>query len=111
VCSLFPPGFPAVPRDVLPTFDVDILQTSRSKTQNFRCIDAGFIKYAPLWMEDFVVACPLVPNVPHLISGSSPSPRTFVPRFFQTPPHSDALALPLSFGSTNTWTGDFHSRA
>src|SRR5262245_595037 len=36
-------------------------------------------------MEDFVVACPLDPSVPHLVSGSCPSPRTFVPRFHQTP--------------------------
>jgi hypothetical protein len=27
------------------------------------------------------------------------------------PPHGDALALPLSFGSTHTWTGDFHPQA
>src|SRR5262245_55859099 len=62
-------------------------------------------------MEDFVVACPLVPNVPHLISGSCSSPRTCAPRFLQTPPHDDALALCLSFGSTFTWTGDFHPLA
>src|SRR5712691_4322376 len=61
-------------------------------------------------MEDLVVACPLVPSVPHLVSGSCSSPRTFVPRFLQTPPHGDALALRLSFGSTHTWTGDFHPR-
>ncbi len=62
-------------------------------------------------MEDFGVACPLVPSVPHLISGSCSSPRTFAPRFLQTPPHGDALALRLSFGSTSTWTGDSHPRA
>src|SRR5712692_6362574 len=62
-------------------------------------------------MEDLVVACPLVPNVPHLRSGSCSSPRTFAPRFLQTPPHGDALALRLSFGSTSTWTGDFHPQA
>jgi len=89
----------------------DTPQISRGKLSYLLCIDAGFIKYAPSWMEDFVVACPLVPSVPHLISGSCPSPRTFVPRFLQTPPHGDALALPLSFGSTNTWTGDFHPQA
>ena len=58
-------------------------------------------------MEGFAVACQFAPTVPHLISGSCPSPRTFVPRFLQTPPHGDALALPLSFGSTYTWTGTF----
>jgi hypothetical protein len=89
----------------------DTSQISRGKLSYRRCIDAGFIKYAPWWMEDFVVACPLVPGVPHLISGSCPSPRTFVPRCLQTPPHGDALALPWSFGSTNTWTGDFHPQA
>jgi hypothetical protein len=89
----------------------DTSQISRGQRSYRRCIDAGFIKYAPVWMEDFVVACPLVPNVPHLISGSCPSPRTFVPRVLQTPPHGDALALPLSFGSTHTWTGDLHPHA
>ena len=64
-----------------------------------------------LWREDFAVACPLVPTVPHRVSGSCPSPRTFVPRFLQTPPRGDALALLLSLGSTDTWTGDFHPRA
>src|SRR6266849_5292899 len=62
-------------------------------------------------MEDLVVACPLVPDVPHLRAGSCSSPRTFAPRFLQTPPHGDALALCLSFGSTPTWTGDFHPQA
>jgi len=51
-------------------------------------------------MEDFVVACPLVPGLSRLVSGSCSSPRAFVPRFLQTPPHGDALALPLSFAST-----------
>jgi hypothetical protein len=89
----------------------DTLQISRGKLSYLPCISARFIKHSPLWMEDFTVACPLVPTVPHLISGSCPSPRTFVPRFLQTPPRGDALALPLSFGSTHTWTGDFHPRA
>ena len=61
-------------------------------------------------MEGCAVACPLAPTVPHLLSGSCPSPRTVVSRFLQTPPREDALALPLSFGSTSTWTGDLHSR-
>jgi hypothetical protein len=86
-------------------------EASRGQLSDRRCIDAGCIKYAPLWMEDFVVACPRVPNVPHLLSGSCPSPRTFVPRCLQTPPHGDVLALPLSFGSTSTWIGDFHPQA
>jgi hypothetical protein len=49
-------------------------------------------------MEGFAVACQLAPTVPHLVSGSCPLLRTFVPRFLQTPPRGDALALPLSFG-------------
>jgi hypothetical protein len=89
----------------------DSHEVSRGKSSSRRCIDAGFIKHAPLWMEDFVVACPLVPGVPHLLSGSCSSPRTCAPRFLQTPPHGDALALRLSFGSTFTWTGDSHPPA
>src|SRR5215510_15694824 len=52
-------------------------------------------------MEDLVVACPLVPGMSRLVSSSCSSPRAFVPRFLQTPPHGDALALPLSFASTS----------
>jgi hypothetical protein len=89
----------------------DSHEPSRGKSSSRRCIDAGFIKHAPLWMEDLVVACPLVPGVPHLLSGSCSSPRTCAPRFLQPPPHGDALALRLSFGSTSAWTGDFHPRA
>jgi hypothetical protein len=89
----------------------DTPQISRGKPSYRRCIDAGCIQHSPLWMEGFAVACPLAPTVPHLVSGSCPSPRTFVPRVLQTPPRGDALALPLSFGSTHTWTGDFHSQA
>jgi hypothetical protein len=59
-------------------------------------------------MEDFAVTCPLVPDVPHLRSGSCTSPRIFGLGFLQTPPHNDALALLLTFGSANTWREDFH---
>src|SRR5215510_3063262 len=52
-------------------------------------------------MEDFVVACPLVLGLSRLVSGSYSSPRAFVPRFLQTPPRGDALALRLSFASTS----------
>ena len=55
-----------------------------------------------------MVTCPLVPDVPHLRSGSCTSPRSFELGFLQTPPRDDALALLLTFGSTNTWYGDFH---
>src|SRR5438309_8577637 len=59
-------------------------------------------------MEDFVVTCQLVPSVSHLRSGSCTSPRTFGLGFLQTPPHGDALALLLAFGSSYTWLGDLH---
>ena len=59
-------------------------------------------------MEDFAVTCPLVPNVPHLISGSCSSPRAFALSFLQTPSHDDALALLLAFGSSYTWHRDLH---
>ncbi len=59
-------------------------------------------------MEDFAVTCPLVPSVPHLISGSCSSPRAFGLGFLQTPPRDDALALLLAFGSAKTWHEDFH---
>ena len=54
-------------------------------------------------MEDFVVTCQLVPGVPHLISDSCSSPRTFGLAFLQTPPRDDALGLLLTFGSTNKY--------
>jgi len=55
-----------------------------------------------------MVTCPLVPSVPHLISGSCSSPRAFGLGFLQTQPRDFALALLLAFGSTNTWRGDLH---
>jgi hypothetical protein len=78
------------------------MEISQGKTRNFQCVNAGFIKHTPLQMEDFVVMCPLVPGVPHLGSGSCTSPRIFGLGFLQTPPHDDALALLLTFGSANT---------
>jgi hypothetical protein len=64
VFSLVPPGFPAVSRSFIQTFDVDTLHTSRRQTQHFRCVNAGCIQPTPTRMEDFVVACPLVPGGP-----------------------------------------------
>ena len=55
-----------------------------------------------------MVTCPLVPDVPHLRSGSCTSPRAFGLGFLQTPPHDDALALLLTLGSANTWYEDLH---
>ena len=89
----------------------DTPQISRGKPSYRLGIRARCIKHRHVWMEDFAVAGPLVPTVPHLVSGSCPSPRTFAPRGLQTPPRGDALALHLSFGSTHTWTGDFHPQA
>ena len=69
----------------------------------FPRVDAEFIKHVPNGrMEDFAVTCPLVPNVPHLRSGSCTSPRAFGLSFLQTPPHDDALALLLVFGFSFT---------
>jgi len=59
-------------------------------------------------MEDFAVTCRLVPDVPHLVSGSCSSSRAFGLGFLQTPPRGDALALLLAFGSAFTWREDFH---
>ena len=75
-------------------------EISRGKTRYLHGIDAGFIKCTLLpQMEDFAVTCPLVPSTPHLISGFCSSPRRFGLGFLQTPPHNDALALLLAFGS------------
>src|SRR3990172_1844623 len=75
-------------------------------------------------MEDFVVTCPLVPDVPHLISGSC-SPDQVRGRlcpallgWTSSRPHLTMTPLPfflrlgsgqaLTFGSDNTWYEDFH---
>jgi len=54
-------------------------------------------------MEGFAVTCPLAPDASRLISGFCSSPRSFGLGFLQTPPHDDALALLLAFGSAKTW--------
>jgi hypothetical protein len=64
MCSLCPPGFPAVTRDGLHTFDMDALPSSRSKSLSLRCVDAGCLPHTPPRMEDFAVAGPLVPGGP-----------------------------------------------
>jgi len=84
------------------------LQSSRGKTQNFRCVNAEFIKRIPMQMEDFVVTCPLVLDTSHLLFGSCPSPRNFGLGFLQPIPHDINLALLLAFGSANTWQEDLH---
>lgn len=50
------------------------------------------LRSAPLMDTDFAIRCPLVRRS-RLLSGSCPSARAFAPRFFQTPPRGDALAL------------------
>jgi len=55
-----------------------------------------------------VVTCPLVPDVPHLRSGSCTSPCIFGLGFLQTSSRDDALVLLLTLGSANTWCEDFH---
>src|SRR3990172_8457305 len=59
-------------------------------------------------MEGFAVTCPLAPDASRLISGFCSSSRAFGLGFLQTPPHGDALALLLAFGSAITWHEDFH---
>ena len=54
-------------------------------------------------MEGFAVTCPLAPDASRLISGFCSSPYSFGLGFLQTPPHGDALALLLAFGSAKTW--------
>ena len=53
---------------------------------------------APLMDMDFAVIARSSGAV-CLISGSCPSARVFAPRFFQTPPRDDALALRYHFSS------------
>src|SRR3989304_1902582 len=59
-------------------------------------------------MEGFAVTCPLAPDASRLLSGFCPSPRSFGFGFLQTPPHGDALAVSLAFGSAKTRLSDFH---
>jgi hypothetical protein len=108
VLSLFPPGFPAVPRYCIQTFDVDAMPISRGKTLRWRCVAAGLIKHTPPRLEDFAGTCPPVPGVPPLVSGSGASPRIFGWGCLQTPPRGGALALFLAFGCATTWRQDFH---
>jgi hypothetical protein len=84
------------------------LQISRGKTPSCLCVNARLIKHTPVRQEDFAGTGPLVPGVPHLVSGSWASPRTFGWDFLQPSPHGDALVLLLAFGSANTWHGDLH---
>ena len=84
-------------------------EISRGKTRIFRCASAGFTKYilSRRWRASRL-PCPLAPDAPRLISGFCSSPRSFGFSFLQTPPHDDALAVSLAFGSAKTWLSDFH---
>ena len=62
------------------------------------------LRSAPLMDVDFAVTCPLVRRS-RLRSGSCPSARAFAPRFFQTPPRGDALALRYPFASIRLGRG------
>ena len=69
----------------------DTAQTSRGKFDRLPRTPAGSTA-RPLMDMDFAVSGPLVrPGC--LISGFCSSGRGFAPRFFQTPPRGDALAL------------------
>jgi len=85
--------------------------------------NAGSLKHTPASMEDLMATCPLVPSIPHLVSGGCLSRISGIHRpvlldwtsgslsrfiLSGTPPHDDALVLLLSFGSTNTWCKDLH---
>jgi hypothetical protein len=50
------------------------------------------LRSAPLMEMRFAVFCPLARRS-RLLSGSCPSARAFAPRFLQTPPRDDALAV------------------
>ena len=55
-------------------------------------------------MENVAVTCPARSRY------STPQTRfLFIAAALRPPPHGDALALSLTFGSAKTWRGDFHS--
>ena len=56
------------------------------------CAQPPDLRSALLMDTDFAVIGPLVQRS-RLLSGSCPSAHAFAPRFLQTPPHDDALAL------------------
>ena len=71
-------------------------QISQGKTQNVSRVDAGFIKHAPLRMEDFTVTCQLVPGVPHPAIGGIPVPRPALLDWASSRPHLTVTPLPFS---------------
>ena len=90
------------PFDLLSRFS-DTAQTSRGKTNSLPHPPPN-LRSAPLVDMDFVVDRPLVRRS-RLISGSCSSVHAFAPRFLQTPPRDDALALRYPFTSTRLGRG------
>ena len=97
--SLFPPGFPAVPRYFIHTCDMDAIQISQGKPQNVPRVDAGFIKHSPCgWRTSqsrarssrvYHPSYPVPGRRPARLDWASSRPHLAV----------DALALLLAFGS------------
>jgi len=81
----------------------DTAQTSRGKTNSLPHPPPN-LRSAFLVDMDFVVDRPLVRRS-RLISGSCSSVHAFAPRFLQTPPRDDALALRYPFTSTRLGRG------
>ena len=81
----------------------DTAQTSRGKTNSLPHPPPN-LRSAFLVNMDFVVDRPLVRRS-RLISGSCSSVHAFAPRFLQTPPRDDALALRYPFTSTRLGRG------
>ena len=81
----------------------DTTQTSRGKTDSLPHPPPN-LRSTPLVDMDFVVDRPLVRRS-RLISGSCSSVHAFAPRFLQTPPRDDALALRYPFTSTRLGRG------
>jgi hypothetical protein len=72
----------------------EFVTRSRSPEVSSTAFDAAppDLRFAPLMGVGFAISRPLARRS-RLLSGSCPSARTFAPRFFQTPPRGDALAL------------------
>src|SRR5207244_7322517 len=67
------------------------------------------LRSVPLMEMDFAVSCPLVRHS-RLRFGSCTSARVFAPRFLQTPPRGDALAVRYP-SPPSGWEKDFHPQA
>ncbi len=89
----------------------DAPQISRGKPSYHLCISARFIKHSQSGWRALLSRASSPRRYHTSYPVRVPRPLTFVSRCLQTPPRGDALALPLSFGSTHTWTGDLHPRA